>query len=253
MHVPDRIDFNCDLGEGCGDDAAIVPHLSSASIACGGHAGDEASMRATVALCLRHGVAIGAHPSFVDREHFGRRELDLGVGAIHVLVLAQVRRLAAVCEAAGARLRHVKPHGALYNLAARDADVADAIAAAVQAIDPALWLYALSGSALAEAGRLAGLPVAEEAFAERRYTAEGRLVSRDRPGAVIDDLDASLAQVRTMLREQAVIALDGGRVPLRADTLCLHGDRPDAARFAASLRAALEAEGVRVAPPGAAT
>src|SRR5690606_17950604 len=156
-----------------------------------------------------------------------------------------------VCAAAGARLRHVKPHGALYNLAARDADVADAIAAAVQAIDPALWLYALSGSALAEAGRLAGLPVAEEAFAERRYTDEGRLVPRDRPGAVIDELDASLAQVRTMLREQAVIALDGSRVPLRADTLCLHGDRPDAARFAASLRAALEAEGVRVAHPGA--
>ncbi|TWT23224.1 LamB/YcsF family protein [Luteimonas marina] len=250
--MPERIDFNCDLGEGCGDDAAIVPYLSSASIACGGHAGDEGSMRATVALCLRHGVAIGAHPSFVDRAHFGRRELDLGAGAIHVLVLAQVRRLAAVCEAAGARLRHVKPHGALYNLAARDADVADAIAAAVQAIDPALWLYALSGSALAEAGRLAGLPVAEEAFAERRYTDEGRLVPRDRPGAVIDDLDASLAQVRTMLREQAVIALDGSRVPLRADTLCLHGDRPDAARFAASLRAALEAEGVRVAHPGAA-
>lgn len=250
--MPERIDFNCDLGEGCGDDAAIVPLVSSASIACGGHAGDEASMRATVALCLRHGVAIGAHPSFVDREHFGRRELDLGAGAIHVLVLAQVRRLATVCEAAGTRLRHVKPHGALYNLAARDADVADAVAAAVQAIDPTLWLYALSGSALAEAGRLAGLPVAEEVFAERRYTVEGRLVPRDEPGAVIDDLDASLAQVRTMLREHAVIALDGSRVPLRADTLCLHGDRPNAARFAASLRAALESEGVRVAHPGAA-
>jgi len=250
--VPERIDFNCDLGEGCGDDAAIVPLVSSASIACGGHAGDEASMRATVALCLRHGVAIGAHPSFVDREHFGRRELGLGAGAIHVLVLAQVRRLATVCEAAGTRLRHVKPHGALYNLAARDADVADAVAAAVQATDPTLWLYALSGSALAEAGRLAGLQVAEEVFAERSYTVEGRLVPRDQPGAVIDDLDASLAQVRMLLREHAVIALDGSRVPLRADTLCLHGDRPDAARFAASLRAALESEGVRVAHPGAA-
>lgn len=250
--MPERIDFNCDLGEGCGDDAAIVPLVSSASIACGGHAGDEASMRATVALCLRHGVAIGAHPSFVDREHFGRRELGLGAGAIHVLVLAQVRRLATVCEAAGTRLRHVKPHGALYNLAARDADVADAVAAAVQATDPTLWLYALSGSALAEAGRLAGLQVAEEVFAERSYTVEGRLVPRDQPGAVIDDLDASLAQVRMLLREHAVIALDGSRVPLRADTLCLHGDRPDAARFAASLRAALESEGVRVAHPGAA-
>ncbi|WP_202844602.1 5-oxoprolinase subunit PxpA [Luteimonas saliphila] len=249
--MPDRIDFNCDLGEGCGDDAAIVPHVSSASIACGGHAGDDATMRATVALCQAHGIAIGAHPSFVDREHFGRRELDLGPGAIHVLVLAQVRRLAAVCEAAGARLRHVKPHGALYNLAARDTDVADAIAAAVHAIDPALRLYALSGSALAEAGRLAGLSVAGEAFAERSYGADGRLTPRDRPGAVIDDLDAALAQVRMLVREGAVTALDGTRVPLRADTLCLHGDRPDAARFAAALRAALEAEGIRVLAPGA--
>ncbi|TYT25151.1 LamB/YcsF family protein [Luteimonas viscosa] len=250
--MPDRIDFNCDLGEGCGDDAAIVPHISSASIACGGHAGDEATMRATVALCQAHGVAIGAHPSFVDREYFGRRELTLGPGAIHVLVLAQVRRLASVCDAARAPLRHVKPHGALYNLAARDTDVADAVAAAVHAIDPTLWLYAQSGSALAEAGRLAGLPVAEEAFAERSYGADGRLTPRDRPGAVIDDLDAALAQVRMLLREGAVIALDGTRVPLRADTLCLHGDRPDAARFAAALRAALEAEGIRVRAPDAA-
>ena len=124
--MPDRIDFNCDLGEGCGDDAAIVPWISSASIACGGHAGDEASMRETVALCLRHGVAIGAHPSFEDRAHFGRRELALAPGEVHALVLAQVRRLAAACEAAGARLRHVKPHGALYNLAARELDTARA-------------------------------------------------------------------------------------------------------------------------------
>ena len=248
--MPERIDFNCDLGEGCGDDAAIVPLISSAIIACGGHAGDDATMRAAVALCLRNGVAIGAHPSFVDREHFGRRELDLGVGAIHVLVLAQVRRLQAICAAAGARLHHVKPHGALYNLAARDAGVADAIASAVRAVDPALWLYALSGSALAEAGRLAGLSVAEEVFAERGYTSGGRLVPRGHPGAVIDDLDASLAQVRTMLREHAVVAIDGIRVPQRADTLCLHGDRPDAARFAAALRATLEAEGIAIAPPG---
>lgn len=247
----DRIDFNCDLGEGCGDDAAIVPHISSASLACGGHAGSDDSMRAAVDLCLRHGVAIGAHPSFVDREHFGRRELGLGAGAIHVLVLAQVRRLAAICQEAGARLCHVKPHGALYNLAARDAGVADAIAAAVLAIDPALRLYALAGSALADAGRFAGLQVAEEAFAERSYGADGRLTPRDRPGAVIDDLDAALAQVRMLLREQAVVALDGSRVALRADTLCLHGDRPGAARFAAALRAALEAEGVRVLAPGA--
>lgn len=249
--LPDRIDFNCDLGEGCGQDAAIVPYISSASIACGGHAGSDATMREAVALCRAQGVAIGAHPSFVDREHFGRRELALGPGAIHVLVLAQVRRLAAICTAAGAPLRHVKPHGALYNLAARDHDVADAIAAAVHAIDPALWLYALSGSALAEAGRLAGLSVAEEAFAERRYAADGRLAPRTQAGSVIDSLDAALEQVRSLLHDGAVTALDGSRVAVRADTLCLHGDRPDAPGFAATLHDALRADGIRIRAPGA--
>ena len=248
--MPERIDFNCDLGEGCGDDAAIAPHISSASIACGGHAGDASSMRASVALCLRHGVAIGAHPSFEDRAHFGRRELDVGRDAIRALVAEQTRALAATCVAAGARLHHVKPHGALYNLAARDMDVADAVARAVAQCDPALWLYALAGSALVRAGRAAGLRVAEEAFAERRYASDGRLLPRDRPGAVIESLDDSLAQVRGLLREGTVVAGDGSRIALRADTLCLHGDRPDAARFAAALRGALEAEGVAIAPPG---
>ena len=248
--MPERIDFNCDLGEGCGGDAAIAPHISSASIACGGHAGDASSMRASVALCLRHGVAIGAHPSFEDRAHFGRRELDVGRDAIRTLIAEQTRALAAICDAAGARLHHVKPHGALYNLAARDVDVADAVARAVAQCDPALWLYALAGSALVRAGRAAGLRVAEEAFAERRYASDGRLLPRDRPGAVIESLDDSLAQVRGLLREGAVVAGDGSRIALRADTLCLHGDRPDAARFAAALRGALEAEGVAIAPPG---
>ena len=248
--LPDRIDFNCDLGEGCGHDAAIVPHISSASIACGGHAGSDETMREAVALCRAHGVAIGAHPSFVDREHFGRRELALGPGAIHVLVIAQVRRLAAVCDAAGAPLRHVKPHGALYNLAARDRDVADAIASAVHAVDPALWLYALSGSVLAEAGRLAGLTVAEEAFAERRYTGDGRLAPRTQAGAVVETLDAALEQVRSLLHDGTITALDGSRIALRADTLCLHGDRPDAPAFAAALHDALRADGIRIRAPG---
>lgn len=248
--MPERIDFNCDLGEGCGDDAAIVPLISSASIACGGHAGDADSMRATVALCLRHGVAIGAHPSFEDREHFGRRELDAGPGTIRALVAAQTRALAAICGEAGARLHHVKPHGALYNLAARDAGVAGAMAHAVAECDPGLWLYALAGSELARAGRAAGLRVAEEAFAERRYTPDGRLLPRGRPSAVIESLDEALAQVRGLLRDGAVLASDGSHLALRADTLCLHGDRADAARFAAALRAALEAEDIVVAPPG---
>lgn len=250
MAVADRIDFNCDLGEGCGDDAAILPHISSASIACGGHAGDDASMGESVALCRRHGVSVGAHPSFEDRAHFGRRELDLAPADLHALTLAQTLRLARICDAAGVPMRHVKPHGALYNLAARDARAADAVAGAVAEVDRRLRLFALAGSALASAGRRLGLAVAEEAFAERSYRADGSLTPRGEPGAVIEDLDTALAQVRGLVRDHAVRALDGRRVALHADTLCLHGDRPDAARFAQALRAALEREGIAVRAPG---
>ena len=244
-----RIDFNCDLGEGCGNDAAIVPLVSSASIACGGHAGDAATMRETVTLCLQHGVAIGAHPSFEDRVNFGRRELALAPADVEASVLKQIEAMASVCGELDAQLRHVKPHGALYNLAARDRTFADAIASATHACNPALVLYALSGSCLADAGRAMGLQVAEEAFAERRYDSDGRLAARGTPGAVIEDLDTALAQVRMLLREGCVVARDGSRVRLRADTLCLHGDRPDAVVFAQALRTALEDEGVTIAAP----
>lgn len=246
-----RIDFNCDLGEGCGDDAAIVPCISSASIACGGHAGDEASMREAIALCLRHGVAIGAHPSFVDRAHFGRRELAVPPAELHALVRAQVEALATLCAQAGTRLAHVKPHGALYNLAARDVRVADAVAGAVRDCDARLRLYALAGSHLVAAGRRLGLAVAEEVFAERGYAADGSLVPRGQPGAVIERVEDALVQVRDMLRDGAVRAIDGSRVPIRADTLCLHGDRPDAAAFAAALHDALCDDGIAILPPGA--
>ena len=246
-----RIDFNCDLGEGCGDDAAIMPSISSASIACGGHAGDAATMRATVALCLRHGVAIGAHPAFEDRANFGRRETALAAREIETLVTRQIDALAQVCAETGARLHHVKPHGALYNLAARDRDVAQAIARAVRRFDPSLFLYGLSGSEATAAAEAAGLRVAHEVFAERRYEADGRLTPRSRPDAVIEGIDDALQQVRAMLREGVVETRTGERVPIRADTLCLHGDRADAPAFAHALRRALEAEGIEVAAPGA--
>jgi len=244
-----QLDFNCDLGEGCGNDAAIVPLVSSASIACGGHAGDAKSMAETVALCQRHGVAIGAHPSYEDRAGFGRRELDVGLQELHASVTRQVVALQSVCLALGARMQHVKPHGALYNVAARDRAVAEAIAAAVHDFDPSLVLFGLSGSALTKAGTAIGLRVAHEVFAERAYDSDGRLAPRDTPGAVLEDLVDSLAQVRMILRDGAVIARDGSRVPLRADTLCLHGDRKDAASFARALRDALDADGVRIAAP----
>lgn len=244
-----RIDFNCDLGEGCGDDAAIMPWITSASIACGGHAGDAASMRATVALCVAHGVSIGAHPSFEDREGFGRSESELAPHEIHALVTRQLSALARICAEAGATLRHVKPHGALYNLSARDRGVADAIAAAMRAFDPSLRLYGLAGSHSVAAAEAAGLPVAHEVFAERRYEFDGTLTPRSRGDAVLHTLDEALVQVRAMLRGGTVTARTGERVPLRADTLCLHGDRADAAAFARALRAALQDEGVRVMAP----
>ncbi|MBS7458737.1 LamB/YcsF family protein [Coralloluteibacterium stylophorae] len=246
-----RIDFNCDLGEGCGDDAAILPWITSANVACGGHAGDDDSMRATVAACLEHGVAVGAHPSFPDRAGFGRRALVMTPAAIADFVAGQIEALAAVCRREGARLVHVKPHGALYNLAAQDRAVADSIARAVAAHDAGLRLVGLAGSRLLAAGRAAGLAVAGEAFAERRYEAGGSLTPRALPGASIEVLEDAIEQVRMLVREGAVVARTGERVAVRADTLCLHGDRPDAAAFARTLRRALDGCGVRVAAPGA--
>lgn len=244
-----RIDFNCDLGEGCGGDAAIVPWISSASLACGFHAGGPETMRAAVALCLRHGVAIGAHPSLADREGFGRRMLEATPEQVYALTLYQAGALEAFVRAAGGRLHHLKPHGALYNLAAADAAIAEAIACAVRDFDRGLILYGLANSALTRAGESAGLRVVHEVFAERRYRADGSLVPRGEPGAVIRGLDEALAQVRAMLREGVVVADSGERVPIRADTLCLHGDRADAAAFARALRGALEAERVEVRAP----
>lgn len=244
-----RIDFNCDLGEGC-DDAAVLPFISSANIACGGHAGSTQTMRRTLELCLAHGVAIGAHPGFEDRAHFGRRELALTSEEIRSLVLRQIGALMRIANECGARLAHVKPHGALYNLAARDPAVAAAIALAVRETDPTLALIGLSGSALAAAGSAIGLRVLHEVFAERRYEADGSLSPRTHADAVIADLDDALAQARRIVHDGLAIARTGQRIALRADTLCLHGDRPDAADFARALRGMLDEQGVRVQAPG---
>lgn len=242
-----RIDFNCDLGEGCGEDAAILPYVSSANIACGGHAGDEASMRQTLRLCRAHGVAAGAHPGYEDREHFGRRALALAHDEVVALVARQLARLAAIADEEGVALTHLKPHGALYNLAADDRGVAEAIAGAVAQHDPRLIVFGLAQSELTDAAQRLGLRVAHEVFAERGYAANGRLLPRGQPGAVIESLDQAIAQVRELAVHGRVRAAGGETVALRADTLCLHGDRSDAAQFARAVRAALEAEGVRVA------
>ena len=238
-----RLDLNCDLGEGAGHDDELMPLITSANVACGVHAGDEATMRATVALAQKHGVAIGAHPGYVDRENFGRRELALAPAALRELVTTQIAALAKLSP-----LRHVKPHGALYNLAARDPVVAAAVASAVRAADPSLILLALAGSELARAGRAAGLRVAEEVFADRTYQRDGSLMPRSQPGALISDEAVAVAQVLRIVREGVVRATDGTDMQLRADTVCVHGDGPHAVAFARRLRAELTKAGVELRP-----
>jgi UPF0271 protein len=239
-------DLNCDLGEGGGDDAALLPLITSANIACGAHAGDTATMRATVRAALQHGVAIGAHPGFADREFFGRRELALPPAEIGALVYAQVAELRAIALNEGATLTHVKPHGALYNLAARDRTVGEAVAAAVARVDAGLWLYGLAGGQLLAAGRAHGLRVAAEVFADRTYQADGSLTPRDRPGAVIANAGDAVTQVLRLLREGRVRAVTGEDVVIAADTVCLHGDGAGAAVFASGLRAGLLGAGVQL-------
>ena len=236
-----RIDLNCDLGEGAGQDAELMPLITSANIACGAHAGDAATMRATVALAQRHGVAIGAHPGYADREHFGRRELNLSPARAGELVRSQIEAIRAL-----APLRHVKLHGALYHQSARDAALAESIAEAVRALDPALTLFVLPDSALACAAAARGLRIANEVFADRTYQRDGSLTPRSRPDALIHDERDAVAQVLRLIREGVVRATDGLDVPIRADTVCLHGDGPHPVAFARRLRGALHAANVEV-------
>jgi len=240
------VDLNCDLGEGAAHDAELMPLISSVNIACGAHAGDDATMRATVALALRHGVAIGAHPGFTDRENFGRKEVGLIESEVHALVLWQIRELQAVTRSLGARLVHVKPHGALYNLAARKTSTARAIAAAVRQSDSRMRLVGLAGSKLIEEGATAMLATVNEVFADRTYQADGSLTPRDRPDALITDPAVAVAQVRRMIHEGRVRATDGQDVTIRADTICLHGDGPHAVEFARAIREGLQADGIEV-------
>ena len=251
-----RVDLNCDLGESfgaytLGDDRGVMGCITSANIACGAHAGDPSVMRSTVRLTLSAGVAAGAHPGFSDRAGFGRREIAMPAGEVEDLVLVQIGALAAVARAEGGRLRHVKAHGALYNMAARNRELADAIARATASVDPGLIFFGLSGSALIDAGRAAGLRVASEVFADRAYTAAGSLAPRAEPGSVIDDPDRVLDRALEMVRGGTVTAVTGERLALDADTICVHGDTPGAAALAGRLRAGLEAAGVDVRPVGA--
>jgi UPF0271 protein len=245
------IDLNCDCGESfgpwrLGDDEALLRHVTSANIACGAHAGDPEVMRRTVRLCRELGVAAGAHPSYPDLQGFGRRALPMAPAEVQSSVLAQIGALYAIARAEGVALTHVKAHGALYNVAAVTPAIAEAIATAVASFSRELTLVALSGSQLAAAGEAAGLLVAREAFADRGYAADGTLLPRGTPGALIEEPAANLAQALAIVREGYAPGPGGARVPVAADTICLHGDTPGAAARAAELRAGLEAAGVRV-------
>ncbi len=246
------IDINCDIGESfgawrMGDDAALLDHVSSANIACGFHAGDPDTMRRTVALALQRNVAIGAHVSLPDLVGFGRREMRVTADEVYAMTVYQIGALAGFAHAASAALAHVKPHGALYNMAARDAALADAIAVATRDVDAALILVGLAGSELPRAGERAGLRVAHEAFVERSYEADGSLTPRSQQGAVIATIDAAITQAVAIATYGKLTARSGESIVLHADTLCIHGNRPDAAALAHALRTTLSAAAVRVA------
>lgn len=249
-----RVDLNCDMGESfgawtMGDDARVMPLISSANLACGFHGGDAGTMRRTVALALEHGVSIGAHVSLPDLQGFGRREMKISAEEAYELTLYQLGALHAFAVAAGAALAHVKPHGALYNMAAKDASLAAGIARAVRDFDASLVLFGLAGSALIKAGVNAGLAVANEVFADRSYERDGTLTPRTLPGAVLHEPAAAAARALAFVHEGSVVARTGEPVAVRADTLCLHGDGSDAVAFARAIRSAFEAGGVAIAAP----
>jgi len=245
------LDLNCDMGESfgawtMGQDEAIMPFISSANIACGFHGGDPGVMRETVACAIAHGVSIGAHPGLPDLQGFGRRSMQITEQEAYDMVVVQVGALAGVAASQGAKLNHVKAHGMLYNMAVKDRALARGIARAVRDVDKKLVFFGLPGSALIEEGKNLGLATACEVFGDRSYQADGSLTPRKNPGAMITELKTSIEQVLRMVQENIIIAQDGTKVPCQADTLCLHGDQPDAVEFAKAIRQALKAAQIEV-------
>lgn len=243
------IDLNADLGEGAGHDEELFELISSANIATGFHAGDSDSMHAAVAAANKHAVAVGAHPSFFDRENFGRKELRVSNQEVFDAVVYQLGVFQAIASAVGLQPNHVKPHGALYNMAVRDDKLADAIARAIESVDPKLILFAPDNTELARAGEARGLQVAREIFADRNYLNDGWLVPRTRPDALLHDPKEAAERVLRMLREGKVRSVEGRDVEVRGETICVHGDTPGAVEFARELRSRLEHEGVRISAP----
>lgn len=245
-----QLDLNSDMGErdtaeGLALDAALMPLITSVSIACGGHAGSRDLMRRTASVAQQHGVAMGAHPGLPDRETFGRADRPVRASEVRALVTEQVTTCGDILKTEGVTLRHVKPHGALYTMAARNQEIAEAIVTAVREIDGSLLLYALAGSMLARVGKAAGLQVIQEGFADRAYRTDGRLVSRSEPGAVIDDQDRVREQLRQLL-DETVMTVERTLIPMSIHSLCLHSDTPQALALARVIREELQRSGIEV-------
>ena len=248
-----KIDLNCDLGESFGAyklglDDQVLPYISSANVACGFHASDPVVMDKTVALAKDAGVAVGAHPGYPDLQGFGRRNMTIPPREVKAMVMYQIGALQAFCTAHGLKLQHVKPHGALYNMAGKDEALAMAVCEAIQAVDDSLILLGLSGSKMLEAADKIGLRSAREVFADRAYEEDGSLVARTKPGAMITDEDEAVARVIRMIREGRVTAVTGKDIPIRADSVCVHWDIPKALAFVQKIRAALTAEQIQIVP-----
>lgn len=240
------MDLNCDVGEGLSNDGLLMFYISSANIACGYHAGDEDTMKRTVARAVGHEVAIGAHPGFADKENFGRTEMHLSAEAIRELLSEQIFSLQTVAGTFGARIKHVKPHGALYNMSARDEQLAAIIAQTIYNIDPSLLLYGLSGSFSISEARKAGLQTVSEVFADRTYQNNGSLTPRSQPGALIETEEQSIQQVLQMINRQTVTSISGEEVPIVAETICLHGDGEHAVRFAKKIFNTLKENNIEI-------
>ncbi len=243
------VDLNADLGEGSGHDAELFALISSANIAIGFHAGDPASIFDSICAAKEKGVAVGAHPSFADRENFGRKEIAVPVPELFAQLVYQIGAFQSLALAAGIRPNHVKPHGALYNMAVRDEEMAEAIARATVAVDPSLILFAPANSAMERAGRKTGLEIAREIFADRNYLDDGWLVPRTRPDALLHDPKQAAERVLRMLREGKVRSVESRDIEVHGETICVHGDTPGAVEFARELRMQLEREGVRINAP----
>lgn len=241
-----KIDLNADLGEGSANDEALLQIVSSANIACGFHAGDAVTMHNAVRWAIKYGVAIGAHPGFPDRENFGRIAMDLPLTTIYSQILYQLGALDAIVRSEGGVMRHVKPHGMLYNQAAKDSQLASAIAQAVKDFNPSLFLVGLSGSKLISEAEKIGLKTINEVFADRRYQSDGALVPRNQVNAIIDCEEDALQQTLNMVKQQRVLSIDLCSISVKAETVCLHGDSQHALAFAKLLRSQFEQHGITI-------